>query len=209
MSLSALGLATPNLLTRRDELPDRADAIFVFPGHIPLRPRCAAQLYHRGLAPRLVFSGESVRAELVLVGQPLSDATLNAKVAMAEGVPEAACTVRPHGSSTWDDVQVLAAWAAESQARRVIAVTSAIHSARARRSLRLVLGRRGVEVFVHSCDQPPSVFSAWWLDEKPLISIFNEALKSLLYLVRYELPTHLFGRQEARESAHWAPHTVA
>ena len=54
-------------------VPARSDAIYVFPGQIPERAVCAAELYREGIAPRVVFTGAHVAPELLVVDQPLSD----------------------------------------------------------------------------------------------------------------------------------------
>ena len=59
-------------MTVSDPLPARADAIYVFPGEIPSRPLCAAELWRRGVAPRIVFSGGSLDRSLAAVGQPMT-----------------------------------------------------------------------------------------------------------------------------------------
>src|SRR5262249_49447368 len=77
----------PRLLTQTDPLPSHADAIFVFAGDVPARARCAAELYARGVAPLVVFDGSRVLPELIAVDRPMSDAAVNATVAMQAGLP--------------------------------------------------------------------------------------------------------------------------
>ena len=188
----AAGLAVlPRLLTVSDPLPSRADAIFVFAGDLPERARCAAELYRRGLAPLVVFSGAGIRPELVAVGRPLSDAAVGALVATAAGVPPAAERVIPLGTSTWEDAGVLRRWMQSAGARSVIAVTSPLHSRRARRSIRLALEPIGAEPSLIACGPRLPIGSAWWFAERPLIAVFTESAKLALYALRYFLPTSL------------------
>lgn len=189
--LAALVAALPTLLAASDPLPPRADAIFVFPGEVPERARCAAELYRRGLAPLVVFSGASVRPELASLGSSLPDAAVGALVAREAGVPTHAEVVLPEGTSTWEDAKALGRWAADHGARIVIAVTSPLHVRRARRSLRLALEPSGTEVRVLGCGSRYPLGTTWFVEERPLIAVTNEALKLLLYAVRYFGPAAL------------------
>ncbi|MEW6269396.1 MAG: YdcF family protein [Thermodesulfobacteriota bacterium] len=181
----------PHLLTATDPLPSRADAIFVFAGDVPARPRCAAELYARGLAPRVVFGGGRTLPELIAVERPMTDAAVNATIAMQAGLPIEAAVVLPEGTSTWEDAAVIRRWAEQNEARGVVAVTSPIHSRRARTTLRLAAGAAGFDVVVHACGEPLPPGSLWWLEERPLVQVANETLKLMLYIGRYFIPAWL------------------
>lgn len=181
----------PRLLTSVDPLPPGADALYVFAGDVPDRPRCAAELYARGVAPRVVFGGGRVQPELEAVERPMTDAAVNATVAMQAGLPIEATVVLPEGTSTWEDAFVLRRWADASGARRIVAVTSPIHSRRAGLTLDVAFAGSGCEVLVYACGEPLSPGSLWWLEERPLVQTTNEVLKLGLYLVRYLVPAWL------------------
>lgn len=178
----------PSLLTATDPLPPRADAIFVFAGDVPDRPRCAAELHARGVAPRVVFGGGRTLAELIAVDRPMTDAAVNATIAMQAGLPIEAAVVLPEGTSTWEDAGVLRGWAEKNGARTIVAVTSPIHSRRARLTLALVARAGGFAVAVHACGEPLPPGSLWWLEERPLVQVVSETLKLVLYTTRYFVP---------------------
>ena len=181
----------PLLLNATDPLPARADALFVFAGDVPARPRCAAELYAKGVAPRVVFGGGRIAPELEAVERPMTDAAVDATIAMQAGVPIDATVVLPEGTSTWEDAGVLRRWAEKEDAQSVVAVTSPLHSRRARMTLDLVTRATGIPIAVVTCGEPLSPGSLWWLDERPLVQVTNEALKLGLYLVRYVVPARL------------------
>jgi uncharacterized SAM-binding protein YcdF (DUF218 family) len=178
----------PHLLSATDPLPPHADAIFVFAGDVPDRARCAAELYARGMAPQVVFGGSRIAPELVAVDRPMSDAAVNATIAMQAGLPIAATVVLPEGTSTWEDVGVLRHWAATKGARSIVAVTSPTHARRARLVLGLIARKLPLDVAVYSCARPLEPASLWWMEERPLVQVSDETLKLALYLVRYLLP---------------------
>jgi len=191
----------PSLLTVSDQLPASADAIFVFPGDAPERQRCAAELYRRGLAPVVVFSGGVVRGEVAALGQPLTEAEIGARVARDAGIPEAAMVVLPRGTSTWEDAETLRDWVAATGARRVVAVTSALHSRRARRSAQIALESLATDFRLLACGPRLAPTSGWWLEERPLVMVTNEALKLALYGVRHFAPHLLGGAPHGRSPA--------
>lgn len=181
----------PRLLAASDPLPPHADAIFVFPGDVPDRARCAAELYARGVAPVVVFGGSRVAPELVAVDRPMTDAAVNASIAMQSGLPIEAAVVLPEGTSTWEDSGVLRRWAVKKGARSIVAVTSSAHSRRVHLVLGLVAGAVPLDIAVYSCAQPLEPASLWWLEEHPLTQVSNETLKIGLYLARYLVPAWL------------------
>jgi uncharacterized SAM-binding protein YcdF (DUF218 family) len=196
--LAVLLAHLPTFLVASDPLPPSADAIFVFAGDVPERARCAAELHRRGLAPLVVFSGSVVRPELAAVGQRLSEAELNAHIAREAGLPTAATVVLPEGTSTWEDAEVLRRWSESTGARRLVAVTSALHARRARRTLQLVLAGTDVEVALIACGRRLGPGSRWWLEERSLVAVANEALKLGLYSIRYFAPAAMGLRDQGQ-----------
>lgn len=181
----------PDLLSRSDQLPPTADALYVFPGKLETRAKCSARLFRQGLAPLVVFTGSRIRPELRAIGMPYSDAELGAKLAARAGVPTSAEIIIPAGRSTWADAAAVSQWAEQTGNRRIIAVTSPSHARRAGESLRIALEPLGGKVWVTTCERSYSDISGWWWHEKPLIEVTNETIKLGLYLFKYFLPSWL------------------
>jgi uncharacterized SAM-binding protein YcdF (DUF218 family) len=161
-----------------------SDALYVFPGAVPERASCAADLFRRGMAPTVVVTGERIRPELTVVGIPLSDAEINARVLAHEGLPRNAIVVRPEGTSTWEDAHALRAWAVEQAGlRRLTAVTSPQHARRARRTLHAAFRGTGIDVRVWPC--PAALPADWWRREETVLPVINEFLKLTYYAVAH------------------------
>lgn len=190
-ALLAAAAFAPYALHRRDPLPPDADAIYVLPGKLETRARCAARLFRAGHAPWLIFTGGRIRPELRALGFPLTEAEVGAEFATRAGVPPESQVVLPTARSTWEDAAALGRWARESGQRRIIAVTSPTHARRAGESLRLALAPLGGEVFVHTCETFYTPRTRWWRYEQPLVEVNNEFLKLLLYTTQYFVPTWL------------------
>ncbi len=85
-----------------DELKP-ADMIFVFGGPEETKARKAAELYHQGLASRIVFTGDTQRA---LVDTPHeSESIRDQKIAIAHGVPPEAILIESKSFNTPLNVQ--------------------------------------------------------------------------------------------------------
>jgi uncharacterized SAM-binding protein YcdF (DUF218 family) len=180
LSLEAIG----RLLVVNDPMTT-ADAVYVFPGEVPRRAECAAQLVRAGVARRVVVSGGRVAPVLAALDLPLTDAEVNARLLRRHGVDGEVVTVLKEGTSTREDAEALRRWS-ENGGRpvgQVIAVTSPAHSRRAKRTLRQVFDGTGVEVRVAAC--PPALAPGWWRQEDTLVQVTDEVLKLLYYVIAY------------------------
>jgi uncharacterized SAM-binding protein YcdF (DUF218 family) len=107
----------------------------VLPGGSPspaLRARIekAVELYHQGLAPRLLFSGG--------VGvNPPSEARVMKELAVRLGVPEEACLLEEQSHSTEQNARFSADLLRSLGARSVVVVSDPYHLLRARQYFRL------------------------------------------------------------------------
>ena len=161
-----------------------ADAIYVFPGEVPHRAGCGAELFHAGVAPRIVLSGSKVHPSLAAVGISLNDAQVNAHVLQGLDVPMEAVTVLNEGTSTREDAEALRHWASgQVQVHRVVAITSPAHSRRAKQTLDAVFRGSLIDVRIRSC--PEELGPDWWRQEDSLLQVTNEYLKMLYYVLAY------------------------
>ncbi|HYH99511.1 YdcF family protein [Hyalangium sp.] len=122
------------------ERSQSADALVVLgarvlPGGVPsgalqARVEKAVELYQRGIAPRLLFSGG--------VGvNPPSEAQVMRTLAVQLGVPAEACILEEQSHSTEQNARYSAALLRSLSARRVVVVSDPYHLLRARQYFRL------------------------------------------------------------------------
>ncbi|HEU4557723.1 MAG TPA: ElyC/SanA/YdcF family protein [Longimicrobium sp.] len=176
--------AAAGYLSVHDPL-QKADAIFVFGGDPDIRPYAAAELYHRGWAPRVLVPGMET-GRLAADGLIPTQTQLFVGVLKKQGVPDTAVQVLniPGGTtSTTDDARVLRDWVRRTHARRVIAVTTTYHTRRARLALLRAFDGMDVEVVMHGAPTRGYSERDWWKHETGLTTYFNEYLK----LARYKL----------------------
>ncbi|MBW3628462.1 MAG: YdcF family protein [Gemmatimonadetes bacterium] len=165
------------LLVVRDE-PAAADLIYQFGGDWIARARVAAELYHQGLAPRVVLMEvERIPEE---IGLTPGETEVTVRLLQSLRVPRSAIVVYRSGegvASTMEEAEALAAVLRGSDARRVIAVTSWFHTRRARWALRRALDQTPLEVMMVGAPTPGFSPNNWWRAEKGLIRVFEEYLK--------------------------------
>ena len=157
---------------------EKARAIAVLSGRMPLRAIEAAKLYRQGYAPEVWLThssepGESLkRMGISFAGEDY----YNARVLVHEGVPpEAIHVLEPPVVNTADEIKVLAAALAAEKDRTVILVTTKPHTRRARLLWRkLAAGQRRAIVRASSGDSFDP--KHWWRTTNDALDVLREVL---------------------------------
>jgi uncharacterized SAM-binding protein YcdF (DUF218 family) len=184
LALGAFALRLGHFLTVDDAL-SQADAIVILGGGNPGRARHGVELFERGYAPVVVFSGGTLKD----VGLACSSAMLSLEAAQELGLPPGVAIIAPEAQSTYDEAVNLRGLARErgwgSPHRRwgLIIVTEPLHTRRAARTFRTLLPE--VEVIVSAAPDPRYDPARWWESEHGLVGVFNELLKLGFYWAKY------------------------
>ena len=109
-----------------------SDLIVVLSGSITDRPRYAAELYQKGLAPRLLCASSMVPDYFRVAGPPMTHAELSAAVLLKMNVPEKDILVLNESSSTYEELVIVRDLMLERDWKRVILVSSPYHLRRIR-----------------------------------------------------------------------------
>ncbi len=166
---------------------DHADVLFLLNGDLDTRPAAAAELWKKGVAPDIAIArSESSRA----VEMGLVPNVTDLAVSMLEklGVPRDHIIEIPFPggvTSTRDEALALRTWLASRPVRRVLIVTNAIHTRRARGIFRKALADRGVFVHFHAVPDRRYDVRRWWENEHGFLGVYNEYLKLGYYWLRY------------------------
>ncbi len=173
------------LLTRfarlfRVDDPAPADAIVVLLGGWQCRPVRAAALYNQGIAPIILLSGAAP-----IPYPDVNDSALNVRVLRHEGVPAASIVVLPlNSTSTREEAEQVREYVRTHPIRRIVVVTTAFHTARARWIFERVLRRTAVEVRMAAADDPRFNEQNWYTNQG-LVTYSEEAIKRLYYSLVY------------------------
>jgi uncharacterized SAM-binding protein YcdF (DUF218 family) len=161
--------------------PAPSDAIVVLlggPGH---RPETAAKLYRQGLAPVVLVCSSGYGSDVHLDETEMYLATLTRL-----GVPRAAVRVLPgRVTSTREEAQRVRGLVQSRPIRRIIVVTTAFHTARARWVFRRVLRGTGIDVRMAAAEHPQFNESNWYRSDEGMVLYFAETIKTLYYRLVY------------------------
>lgn len=158
----------------------KADVIVVLAGGGPERLCHGMELYKRGLAPILWYTGDKP----VETRSDFMDSELALNFAMRQGLPRDKIRLLP-STSTFEDGKAIAALMKEEKIKSIIVVTSWYHTRRVANVLRYWLADTNIAVYVSSSTNLPFTPDNWWRDEEGLVAVVNETIKTALYWRRY------------------------
>ena len=161
-----------------------ADAVAVLGGDLDTRPFVAADLYKRGLVPRVLVS-QVKEGRASTLGLIPGHSELNRMVLLKLGVPDAAIAMFGEANgSTKDEAVALRDWADGHDISRIIVPTECFSARRVRwifdrefagTSVRLEIPTFGAD---YTCTE-------WWKSEAGMIAFQNEVMKYLYYRLKY------------------------
>jgi uncharacterized SAM-binding protein YcdF (DUF218 family) len=178
------GLA--DFLTVDDQLQP-ADVIFVLNGDVYTRPFHTAELFKQGLAPQIAIAKEEDLPDVELGISP-NGTDVAVSIMKELGVlDENIIVLHINGgvTSTRDEAKTLRDYVDENHIKRVILVTSAFHTRRAKWISEKELTGSGVTLQVAAAPHWKFDETNWWTREKGLITFFEEYLKLFYYFAVY------------------------
>jgi uncharacterized SAM-binding protein YcdF (DUF218 family) len=169
---------------RVEDARQPGDAIFLFAGNAPSRAFLAAELYHAGLAPRIVIL-RVADSPAVRIGADVNETDRNVAVLRRLEVPDSAIVVLvpPRGAaSTRDEGRAFGDYAARHGLQRVLLVTDAFHSRRVRWVLRRELREPAPQLIVIPSEDWEFDAKNWWRSERGMIIYLQEYIKFVYYV---------------------------
>ncbi len=166
---------------------ERADIVFLLNGDLHTRPFRAAELYLKGLAPKIVIAREESSPAMDLGVYP-NRTDVSIEIMRRLGVPASDIVQleKPGGvGSTMDEARLLAEYARGNSIKRVIVTTSAMHTRRARWAVMRAMA--GMDVQVKMAAVPNLRFDSgnWWRHEEGLLLCLEEYIKFIYYWLKY------------------------
>jgi uncharacterized SAM-binding protein YcdF (DUF218 family) len=157
---------------------EKAQAIVVLSGRMPLRAMEAAKLYREGYAPR-VWLTHSTEPGAMLEAMGISYAgedSYDLRVLMHEGVPADAIRVlEPAIINTADELAAVSAALEAGKGTSVIIVTSKVHTRRVRILWNRLAAGRG-RALVRAASDDPFEPRRWWRTTGDALDVVRESL---------------------------------
>lgn len=166
-----------------DDAVGPADYLVVLGGSPEDRPFAAAELFGRGVAPKVIV----FEYRPGLGGAP-SQTELYERVLTLGGVtPEAIERAPGLVRSSWDEAQSLRRFLEGRRASRVIIVTSAEHTRRARWAFQQAMAGLDTDIRVAASRHEDFDEGNWWHNDEGVLLYVHEFLKFPFYLLRYAI----------------------
>jgi uncharacterized SAM-binding protein YcdF (DUF218 family) len=157
---------------------EKAQAILVLSGGMPMRAREAAKLYREGYAPKvwLTHSTEPgatlASMGIVYTGEEVYDK----QVLMHEGVPsDAISLLQPAIVNTADEISAASVALTQEKRSAVIIVTSKVHTRRTRILWQRLAASRG-KAIVRAASDDPFQPRRWWRTTGGALDVVREVL---------------------------------
>jgi uncharacterized SAM-binding protein YcdF (DUF218 family) len=157
---------------------DKAQAIVVLSGRIPVRAKEAARLYNASFAPQiwLTRTNEPAASLQEMHIAYLGEDFFNSRVLMHEGVPSNAIHVlEPSIDNTADEIRAIADTMWREKDSSVIIVTTKAHTRRVRTLWKELSGGRG-RAIVRAAPSDPFDPAHWWRSAQSSLEVVREVL---------------------------------
>jgi uncharacterized SAM-binding protein YcdF (DUF218 family) len=175
---AAILFYSPNFI-KHDDVLEKADAIVVLGGEAGERVHEGVQLYNNGYAQHLILTGG-------LLAWQTNSADIMKKQALAAGVPERAIITESSAESTRGNAVLIMPILKKLKANKIIVVTSAYHSKRAKMIFDHCLKPLGIKVIIRSVI--PNQYtryspSFWWTRHEDRQFVLSELFKYVYYRI--------------------------
>ena len=174
----------------REDVPPKADALILLMGSFPERVLQAVDLYHEGIADRLIIVFESMGPYQILEsrGAGVIRTTQQARdAAVALGIPDSCITLLPGDArSTLDEALAIRNYLTGNQSMdTLVLVSSPAHMRRAYMIFRTVLHSSEINAYIGCSPSTYSSFNAdrWWRRKEDIQSVLSEWIKILSFIV--------------------------
>jgi uncharacterized SAM-binding protein YcdF (DUF218 family) len=157
---------------------EKAQAIVVLSGRMPLRAIEAAKLYREGYAPKvwLTYSTEPGATLKAMGISFIGEDAYNVQVLAHKGVPAADIRLlQPPIVNTADEIAAISAALREAKGGRVILVTSKVHTRRVRILWHSLAAHSG-QAIVRAASDDPFEPKLWWRTTGDALDVVREFL---------------------------------
>jgi hypothetical protein len=157
---------------------EKAQAIVVLSGRMPLRAMEAAKLFRNGYAPKVWLTHPTEPgAALEAMGIPyVGEDSYNSRILIHQGVPADAIRVlQPSILNTADELAAVSAALGDVRESSVIIVTSKVHTRRVRILWHRIAAGRG-RALVRAASDDPFEPGRWWRTSGDALDVVREFL---------------------------------
>jgi len=174
--------ATGRFLISEDP-PRKVEAIFILSGSPKDRADEALKLFHEGLAPLLICTGENIPADLEALGMPLPECEITHTYLLRAGMDSTFVRTIAKGSSTKEEADVILTFCRDHDLKEVMVLSSRFHTKRIRYFFEKAFREAGITLNIHGAPASKYRENRWWENEYGLLAVNNEYVKLIYYLI--------------------------
>ncbi len=170
------------------EAPACAEHVLVLPGDETYRPIVAAAVLKAGLAKDVLIPETDANADVTDGIKPQTAEVLR-RILLQRGIPtDKVLCLEGASRTTFEDATALSAYLETRPQDRVIVVTNAFHTRRARFIFRRVMGDNADRLQFVAAPNPGFADETWWQNRSSANMVLSENVKLGFYLFRYSGP---------------------
>lgn len=163
----------------------KADAMFVLSGGGYDRGNEAVKIFNAGYVDKIICTGGNAVTELCVMDIDTLESDMTAANLRQHSIPDSCIVLIRNGTSTKEEAQIILDYCLKNSLKKIIVLSSKLHTRRVNSVLRAKFLSAGVELIVRGA--PSSRFNEmeWWKEEDGLITVNNEWIKTIYYWWKY------------------------
>ena len=164
---------------------EKVDAIVVLSGGGYDRGNEAVKILKAGYSNQVICTGGNPVIELKVLGIDTLESDMTAANLRRQGIPDSMITELRDGTSTKEESDIVADYCVQHQIKKLMILSSKLHTHRVQEVFRGKLKKRGIELVVRGAYNSRYNELEWWHSEDGLIAVNNEWLKRIYYWWKY------------------------
>ena len=163
----------------------KVDALVVLSGGGYDRGNEAVKILHAGYVNKVICTGGNPVIELRVFNIDTLESDMTVANLKRQGVPDSVIVILRDGTSTKEESELIAQYCKEHQLKKIMILSSKLHTHRVQEVFKTKLKKQGVEVIVRGATNSRFDELKWWQDENGLIAVNNEWIKRFYYWWKY------------------------
>lgn len=175
-----------DFLMYENEIDEYYPVAFVLSGGSFERGNHAAAVFNSGQVGKIVCTGENQSPDLKVffTEKDILESTLTKIQITRMGVPDSLVLLLKKGTSTLEEADYILKYCKENRIHKCMVLSSKFHTKRVKQVFKKKFEKQGIQICISGA--PSSAYNEmeWWKSENGLITVNNEYIKQLYYLVK-------------------------
>ncbi len=167
-----------------EDSPSTTEIVFVLSGAPQERSLKAAELFKNGFCKKFICTGANHPQDFTALGMDMTEGELTKLDLTRLGVPDSLIEVLKKGTSTAEESEAILNYCLTEKINQIEIVSSKFHTRRVRSVFKEKFSEKNIEVKIIGAAAISYQENSWWENEYGLLSLNNEYVKLMYYLVK-------------------------